>query len=61
MKVGRLTQGHRTGEKLATPRHRVLSKATADACERSFERRVRQAGRKAIREALAEVNGDRPE
>jgi hypothetical protein len=52
MKVGQLAQGHRTGEKLATPRHRVLSRATADTCERAAERRVRQAGRKAIREAL---------
>lgn len=44
---GQKAQGQDAYAKLCVPRHRVLSRATADACERAAETRVRQSGRRA--------------
>lgn len=44
---GQKAQGQDAYSKLCVPRHRVLSRQTADACERAAETRVRQAGRAA--------------
>ena len=40
-------------EKVAVPRHRVLSRGTVDRLERALEKRVRQDARRAVAEGLA--------
>ena len=48
MRVGTKAQGQPANYKLATHRHtHTFSKASAHRCEKAFETKVRQAGRKA--------------
>jgi hypothetical protein len=50
MQVGLRVQGPKVRHKIAVPRHRVLSRRSADALERALERKVRRAARKACQE-----------